>query len=148
MRLGLAVAGAVAVAVASSTTVPPIRRSMNQRELPRPVVAWLLVRIPIGTVWSEEAAFRGALGTVATQAVGLKWGRVLQATAFGLSHVDDARGAGESIVGTVLVTAAAGWAFGWLYDRSGSLAAPMLAHLAINEAGAVAALAVTSTFRD
>ncbi|HYO04268.1 MAG TPA: CPBP family intramembrane glutamic endopeptidase [Mycobacterium sp.] len=148
VRLGLAVAGAVAVAVASSTTVPPIRRSMNQRELPRPVVAWLLVRIPIGTVWSEEAAFRGALGTVATQAVGLKWGRVLQATAFGLSHVDDARGAGESIVGTVLVTAAAGWAFGWLYDRSGSLAAPMLAHLAINEAGAVAALAVTSTFRD
>jgi membrane protease YdiL (CAAX protease family) len=32
--------------------------------------------------------------------------------------------------------------FGWLYERSGSLIAPMLAHLAINEAGAVAALAV------
>ena len=34
--------------------------------------------------------------------------------------------------------------FGWLYDRTGSLAAPMLAHLAVNEAGAVAALAVES----
>ena len=42
--------------------------------------------------------------------------------------------------GTVLVTGAAGWAFGRLYERSGSLAAPMLAHLAINEAGALAAL--------
>ena len=35
----------------------------------------------------------------------------------------------------MLVTGIAGWLFGWLADRSGSLAAPMLAHLAINEAG-------------
>ncbi len=148
VRLGLVVAGAVSAVVASSTRVPPVRRGMSQRVLPRPIVVWLVVRIPIGTVWSEEAAFRGALGTVAAQAVGPKWGRVLQATAFGLSHVADARGAGESVVGTALVTGAAGWAFGWLYDRAGSLAAPMLAHLAINEAGAVAALAVTSRVRD
>lgn len=139
---GLAVAGAVSAAVASSTALPPVRRGMSQRELPQSATAWLLVRIPIGTVWSEEAAFRGALGTVAAQAFGPVGGRILQATAFGLSHVADARGSGESAVGTVLVTGAAGWAFGWLYDRSGSLAAPMLAHLAINEAGAVAALMV------
>ncbi|PBJ57058.1 CPBP family intramembrane metalloprotease, partial [Mycobacterium avium subsp. hominissuis] len=31
---------------------------------------------------------------------------------------------------------------GWLTDRCGSLAAPMLAHLAVNEAGAIAVLAV------
>jgi membrane protease YdiL (CAAX protease family) len=105
-------------------------------------LVWLVVRIPIGTVWSEEAAFRGALGTVAAQAFGSWWGRILQASAFGLSHVADARGAGDSVIGTVLVTGAAGWAFGWLYDHTGSLAAPMLAHLAINEAGAVAALVV------
>jgi len=36
----------------------------------------------------------------------------------------------------------AGWVFGWLAERSGSVLAPMLAHLAVNEAGAVAALAV------
>jgi membrane protease YdiL (CAAX protease family) len=36
---------------------------------------------------------------------------------------------------------------GWLYARSGSLAAPMLVHLAINEAGAVAALAVQRSAR-
>jgi membrane protease YdiL (CAAX protease family) len=115
---------------------------MSERELPRPAATWLLVHIPVGTVWSEEAAFSAALGTVAAQAFGPRAGRIVQASAFGLSHLADARAAGESVAGTVLVTAAAGWAFGWLYDRTGSLAAPMLAHLAINEAGAVAALVV------
>jgi membrane protease YdiL (CAAX protease family) len=142
VRLGFAVVGAVAAAVASSTALPPVRHAMCERELPRPASVWLLIRIPIGTVWSEEAAFRGALGTVAAQAFGPRLGRVLQATAFGLSHVADARGAGESVGGTVLVTGVAGWALGWLHDRAGSLVAPMLAHLAINEAGAVAALLV------
>jgi membrane protease YdiL (CAAX protease family) len=42
----------------------------------------------------------------------------------------------------MLVTGAAGWAFAWLYERSGSLLAPMLTHLAINESGAIAAIAV------
>jgi len=46
------------------------------------------------------------------------------------------------VAGTVLVTGIAGWLFARLYERSGSLAAPMLAHLAINEAGAVATLVV------
>ena len=68
--------------------------------------------------------------------------RLLQAAVFGLWHIPDARNEGESIIGTVVVTALAGWAFGWLAERSGSLLAPVLAHLAINEAGAVATLAV------
>jgi uncharacterized protein len=59
-----------------------------------------------------------------------------------LSHIADARAMGEPVVGTVVVTGLVGWLFGKLHERSGSLAAPMLAHLAINEAGAVAALAV------
>jgi CAAX protease family protein len=141
-RLGLRSAGAVSAAVASATVVPAVRVGMSRRSMPAPIWAWLLVRIPIGTVWSEEAAFRAALGTVAAQAFGPTRGRVVQAAAFGLSHVADARGAGETVVGTVAVTGVAGWVFGWLYDRSGSVVAPMLAHLAVNEAGAVAALAV------
>ena len=44
--------------------------------------------------------------------------------------------------GTVVATGLAGWVFALLAERSGSLLAPMLAHLAINEAGAVAALIV------
>ena len=59
-----------------------------------------------------------------------------------ISPIVDARGAGESVVGTMLVTGVAGWLFGWLAGRSGSVLAPVLAHLAINEAGAIGALAV------
>jgi membrane protease YdiL (CAAX protease family) len=146
LRLGLAVGGVVTAGVAATTAAPRVRGAMAARDLPDPAM-WLLVRIPIGTVWSEEAAFRAALGTVANDAFGPRWGRLVQSAAFGLSHVADARRAGEPVLGTVLVTGAAGWAFGWLYARSGSLAAPMLAHLAINEAGAVAALAVQRTTR-
>jgi hypothetical protein len=82
------------------------------------------------------------LGTVAERAFGAFGGRLFAATVFGVSHVPDARATGESVTGTVLVTGVAGWIFGWLYAKSGSLAAPMLVHLTVNEAGAVAALAV------
>ena len=109
--------------------------------MPEPIPHWLLLRIPVGTAWSEEAAFRAALATVATEAFGPRWGQLLQAGAFGLWHIPDARSAGEPVIVTVLLTGAAGWVFGLLRTRSDSLAAPVLAHLAVNEAGAIAALA-------
>lgn len=144
LRLGSAVAFSAASAVATATALPPVRQSMAVREPPASAPDWLLVRIPVGTVWSEESAFRAALATVGCAAFGTRGGRVLQATAFGLSHVPDARAAGEPVAATVLVTGIGGWFFGWLADRTGSLAAPMLAHLAINEAGAIAVLAARS----
>jgi uncharacterized protein len=142
VRLGLTASAAVAVAVTGATAMPAIRTALAARPVPEPIPHWLLLRIPVGTVWSEEAAFRAALATVATEAFGPRWGQLLQAGAFGLWHIPDARSAGEPVIGTVLVTGAAGWVCGWLQERSGSLAAPMLAHLAVNEAGAVAALAL------
>jgi membrane protease YdiL (CAAX protease family) len=145
LRLGLAASASVAVGVAATTALPRVRTAMAVRDLPEPATSWLALRIPLGTVWSEEAAYRAALGRLAADAFGPSAGRLLQATAFGLSHIHDARSAGEPVVGTVLVTGAAGWLFGWLAERSGSLAAPMLTHLAINEAGAVAALAVQAS---
>jgi membrane protease YdiL (CAAX protease family) len=148
LRTGVVAAGAACVAVASSTAVPSVRTGMRRRVLPSHVASWTLVQIPIGTVWSEEAAFRGALAAVAVRAFGPRLGRIVAATSFGLSHVADARGAGEPVGLVVLATGAAGWAFGWLHDRSGSLAAPMLAHLAINEAGAVAAVAASRGVTD
>lgn len=140
LRLGGAAAGTVAAGVAATTALPPVRAAMKDRELPAAALKWLAFEIPVGTVWSEEMAFRAALGTVAAAAFGREGGRLLQAAAFGLSHVHDARATGEPVVGTVLVTGLAGWVFGWLAERSGSVLAPVLAHLAINEAGAVAAL--------
>ena len=142
LRLGTAVAGAVAAGVASAAAVPQVRAGMARRDLPERPGHWLAVEIPLGTVWSEETAFRGALAAAAARAFGPTGGRALQALTFGLSHIPDARGTGETVAGTVLVTGLAGWVFALLNERSGSIVAPMLAHLAINEAGAVAALAV------
>jgi len=140
LRLGGAAAGVVAATVAASTALPRVRSAMSERELPDRVGRWLALEIPLGTVWSEETAFRGALAVASSVAFGTAGGRLVQAIAFGLSHIPDARATGESVVGTVALTGLAGWLFGWLAQRSGSLAAPMLAHLAINEAGALAAL--------
>jgi membrane protease YdiL (CAAX protease family) len=120
---------------------------MAVRDPPATARDWLLLRIPVGTVWSEESAFRAALGAAGSAAFGRHGGILLQATAFGLSHIPDARATGEPVAATVLVTGIAGWLFGWLADRSGSLVAPMLAHLAINEAGAIAVLAARSPGR-
>jgi uncharacterized protein len=144
LRLGSAAALSAASAVAATALLPPVRQSMAVREPPAAVPDWLLLRIPVGTVWSEESAYRAALAAVASEAFGSRGGRLLQATAFGLSHIPDARATGEPVAATVLVTGIGGWLFGWLADRSGSLAAPMLAHLAINEAGAIAVLAARS----
>ncbi|OBI42407.1 CPBP family intramembrane glutamic endopeptidase [Mycobacterium colombiense] len=147
LRLGSLAALPTACAVAATTLLPPVRRSMAGREPPATAPDWLLLRIPVATVWSEESAFRGALAAAGSAAFGQRGGRLLQAGAFGLSHIADARATGEPVAGTVLVTGIAGWLFGWLADRSGSLAAPMLAHLAINEAGAIAVLAVQASKR-
>ncbi|MEB3979781.1 type II CAAX endopeptidase family protein [Mycobacterium sp. 663a-19] len=142
LRLGSAAGAAAVAAIAATTPLPPVRLSMAARDIPVPAPGWLLLRIPIGTVWSEEAAFRGALATAGSRAFGKSGARLLQATAFGLSHVADARAVGEPVAATVLATGIAGWLFGWLADRCRSLAAPMLVHLAINEAGAAAVLTV------
>lgn len=147
LRLGGAVAAVVAGGVAGATASTRVRSALashvgSDRTLPQRPVRWLAVDIPLGTVWSEETAFRGALSTLAVDAFGAGGGRLLQALTFGLTHIADARGTGESVPGTVAITGLAGWFFGLLAERSGSLAAPMLAHLAINEAGAVGALAV------
>jgi membrane protease YdiL (CAAX protease family) len=116
VRWGAAAAVAVTTAIVSATTcVPRVRVGMAERELPPRPGRWLAVEIPLGS-------------------------RLLQAVAFGLSHIPDARANSEPIAGTVVVTGLAGWLLGWLAQRSGSLAAAMLAHLAINEAGALAAL--------
>lgn len=142
LRLGGAAALAVTATVAVGTAVPGVRTAMAIRELPARPIRWLSLEIPLGTVWSEETAFRGALATYAAAAFGPRRGRALQSLTFGLTHIPDARGNGESVAGTVAVTTVAGWLFAMLAERSGSLLAPMLAHLSVNEAGAVAALVI------
>lgn len=142
LRWGASAAVPVVLGVAIGSTIPAVRDGMAAQELPRPLSHWLLVRIPVGTVWSEEVAYRASLSILSARAFGKPAGRALAAAVFGLSHVPDARATGQPVLLTVLTTGAAGWIFAWLFGRSSSVAAPMLAHLAVNEAGAVAAVAV------
>ncbi|KUI04548.1 abortive phage infection protein [Mycolicibacterium acapulense] len=142
LRYGLAAAAPIALGVTVGTAIPSVRRAMAARELPGHPVRWMALEIPIGTVWPEEVAYRATLGNTAETAFRPAGGRLLQAAAFGLWHIMDARITRNPVLGTVLFTGVAGWFFGWLHARSGSVVAPMLAHLAANEAGALAALAV------
>ena len=142
LRLGVVAGAVTSTTVLAATSVPAVRLSMTERELPDRASTWLSVQIPLGTVWGEEAAFRAALAAIAGRAYGAGGGRLLQAAAFGLSHIADARATGEPVLPTVLATGGAGWVFGWLVDRSGSLTAAMLTHLAINESAAAAALII------
>jgi membrane protease YdiL (CAAX protease family) len=144
LRVGSAAACVATVAVAAGSALPRVHAAMADRTPPASPAMWLALQIPVGTVWPEEAAYRAALTTLAAAGFGRRTGRLVQAIAFGLSHIPDARAAGEPVAGTVVVTAAAGWVFGALAEGSGSLAAPLLTHLAINEGGALAALRVQS----
>jgi len=143
LRLGGVAASVVAAAVGVSPALEPVRTSMRERDIGLHPAVWLGLHIPVGTVWSEELAFRGVLQPMATEAFGRGLGGVVQAVAFGLAHIRPARAAGDSILGTVLVTGMFGWLLGWLRERSRSVAASMLTHLAINEAGALATLYVS-----
>ena len=143
LRTGAVAAGVAATGLAALTAaVPRVRTGMNDRRVPADPVRWLALEIPVATAWTEEMLFRGALQTVAVRALGPSIGPLVQASAFGLWHVPDARRVGDPVLGTVLVTGVAGWVFGWLAKRSGSVLAPVLAHLAFNESAAVAAMVV------
>ncbi|WP_371750638.1 CPBP family intramembrane glutamic endopeptidase [Mycobacteroides sp. LB1] len=147
VRLGGLVASVLAVIIGVSPALKPVRTSMRERDIDLHPAAWLGLHIPVGTVWSEELAFRGVLQPLASEVFGNRLGGILQAAAFGLAHIRPARAAGDSIPVTVVVTGLSGWLLGWLRERSGSVAAPILAHLALNEVGAVVALMVQRSGR-
>jgi membrane protease YdiL (CAAX protease family) len=96
----------------------------------------VFVEIPIATVLLEELAFRGVVGGLLDRLVSPRWAIACTSLAFGLWHVsphsftsvDRAGGA----LGTIAATMFAGFCFHLLRRRSGSLAAPMLAHWGTN----------------
>lgn len=144
---GAATAATVAAVVAAGTALPAVRDGIAERTPPGEGWGWLAWQIPLRTVWTEEMLYRGAVRTWAQRAFGRRRGQLVQAAVFGLSHAPGAYRNGESVLGTVAVTGLAGWVFGELADRTGSLLAPMLAHLAINESGAVATMAIRGRAR-
>lgn len=113
----------------------------------------VLVVIPLGTVLVEEVAFRGVLHGLLREVTDRRRAVAAGALLFGLWHVYpawrdgsvDVEGLGRigTVLGTFAATTAAGVGFLWLRERSGSLVAPMLAHLATNSVAFAVAWAAT-----
>jgi membrane protease YdiL (CAAX protease family) len=118
------------------------------------IAARVLVRIPVGTVLWEEVAFRGVLLAALLRVTSPRAAVVTSSAVFGLWHVrptvgavaaNDLPGGPVALAAAValgcLATAAAGVLFVALRQRSGSLLAPVLLHLATNTLGLLAAAA-------
>ncbi|MEZ5177445.1 MAG: CPBP family intramembrane glutamic endopeptidase [Acidimicrobiales bacterium] len=152
IRLGLVVLGVVVVGVAVAAAVSSGSFDDDRARVDGATMALrVLVVIPLGTVLVEELIFRGVVHGLLARLTTPTGALVAGAVLFGLWHVFPAwRGAdGDTLhhvgvaVGTLAATTAAGVGFVWLRTRSGSLAAPALAHLATNSVTYAAAWLLT-----
>jgi hypothetical protein len=113
-----------------------------------------LARFPLGTALFEEVAFRGVLHGLWRRRLGSSGAEAATAVAFGAWHLlptyraflGSAVGSGSgrrralaAAGGGALLTAISSPAFGYLRDRTGSIATPWLAHAAFNVSGYLAA---------
>jgi membrane protease YdiL (CAAX protease family) len=157
-RWGGACAAVVAAGYAGALALPGVRPVLADARvagLDRGELAvQVLVRIPLGTVLWEEVAFRGVLLAALARLLPRTGAVGVSAAVFGLWHVrptlgalaaNDLAGGPLARTGAVLLaclgTAAAGVLFAGLRERSGSLLAPVLLHLATNSLGLLAAAA-------
>ena len=108
-----------------------------------------LVTIPIGTAVVEELAFRGVLLGMMRSRLSVVPAVLATSVLFGLWHLDPIlTGAGSLpsrstvALGTFVATTIAGVGFAWLRIRSGSLVAPIMAHIATNSVSLVVAWVV------
>jgi membrane protease YdiL (CAAX protease family) len=149
LRLGSAAAAPVVTAFALAALTPATRPLLNDERVAsltnRQLAYQVLLRIPVGTVAWEEIAFRGVLRAALRRVLAEPAATVVASATFGIWHIRPtaealavnriarSRGAGIAAVTAVAAgTAAAGALLSVLRDRSGSLAAPVLLHLAAN----------------
>jgi membrane protease YdiL (CAAX protease family) len=160
IRIGLTTALPAAAVVGLGAVVPATREFFRDERArgggTRHVLFETLVRIPLGTALPEEVIFRGSLLGLFTQrhcpAVAASMNSIL----FGVWHVlptlrtlplnpagarvdgDPMRTVGV-VLATVTATTLAGYGLAWLRFRSGSIAAPVVAHASLNGAAYLAA---------
>jgi uncharacterized protein len=148
--LGVVAGISTATVIMSAASIPSVRRFFHDQRVmvvgPREAFYHAALRIPVATALAEEVLFRGVLDAALTRrrsplAAGI-WSSLL----FGLWHVlptlrtfeghpiGKLSGSGRfrAVGGAVLATALAGAGFRWLRRSSGSLAAPVLVHAAVN----------------
>lgn len=147
-RVGLVVAGAVAVAAALPMTAGLFhdeRVASHDRAAARYEA---LLRIPIATALAEELVFRAAVPALISGGPPTMLADLVSAAWFGAWHVlptVDALGTNRAaaraqhpghrvaaVGGVVAATTLAGLGFAWLRRRTGSIAAPVLVHAAVN----------------
>ncbi|MEQ1873105.1 MAG: CPBP family intramembrane glutamic endopeptidase [Ilumatobacteraceae bacterium] len=150
--------------LALAITMPAFNELYHDRRVSAGTGTWLyqaFVRIPFGTVLLEEVAFRGVLPGLFMLRWGVLRGCLAASVCFGLWHVlpaltlnevnpvatrlfgTGAGGVAIAVVFAVLSTAIVGMWFCWIRLRSGSVLAPMLAHLASNSGAYTIAWLVT-----
>ncbi len=149
IRLGSAAAAPVIAALALAALTPATRPLLDDQRVSvldrRQLAYHVLLRIPVGTVAWEETAFRGVLQAALRRVLAEPAATAVASAVFGLWHIrptaealaanDLATGRGARIAGVTAVvagTAAVGAVLSLLRERSGSLAAPVLLHLAAN----------------
>jgi membrane protease YdiL (CAAX protease family) len=162
IQWGLAAAAPIAAAIALGLALPATRGLFTDERAAgslRDVLYNTLVRIPIGTALVEEVEFRGALLGIFERSRSRPAADALSAALFGLSHIlptmhrlrngshadtvgDHRHARTGAVVGVVLATMGAGYGLAWLRDRSGSLAAPVVTHAALNGLAFLAARSV------
>ena len=169
IRIGLMAAMPAAGVVAVGAVVPATRRFFQDERVrrggARHVLFETLVRIPLGTALAEEVIFRGSLLGLFMQRHSPAAAASMNSILFGVWHVlptlhtlrlnpagafahRDPKHLGGAILGAVASTALAGYGLAWLRFRSGSLAAPAVAHACLNASAYVAARFVVDAASD
>jgi membrane protease YdiL (CAAX protease family) len=160
-RAGYRLAATVAAGWLLVAVVPPARPLLRDERVAaldgRAAAYQALIRIPMGTVLWEEIAFRGVLQAALRRVMPKTTAIAVTSCLFGVWHIRPtlqglranglAGTRGRAVAGVtagVAGTIAGGVLFSWLRERSGSLAAPILLHVATNSGGLVAALAVAA----
>jgi uncharacterized protein len=155
LRLGLSAAAPVVAGFGLAAVIPGGRRLLDDQRIAgldrRQLAYQVLLRIPVGTVAWEEIAFRGVLQAALRRVLAEPAATAVGSAIFGLWHIRPTaealavnrlaadRGARITAVAAVAAgTAGAGAMLSLLRERSGSLAAPVLLHLAANCAGPLA----------
>jgi membrane protease YdiL (CAAX protease family) len=165
LRLGSRLAAATAGGWLAIAVVPAARPVLRDRRITgltgREVAYQVLVRIPVGTVLWEETAFRGVLQAALRRVMPGGAAVAVASGVFGIWHIRPtigalranklAAGPGMTVAAVAAggaATAAGGVLQSRLRMRSGSLAAPVLLHLATNCAGPLAAYAIAHLAAD
>jgi uncharacterized protein len=165
LRCGSAAAAPVVAAFGLAALTPATRPLLDDQRIAgldrRQLAYQVLLRIPAGTVAWEEIAFRGVLQAALRRVLAEPAATAVGSAVFGLWHIRPAaealtanrlaagRGARIAAVTAVAAaTAGAGALLSRLRERSGSLAAPVLLHLAANCAAPLASALARPRMRD